>query len=170
MRLIRQTLLLMLVLCLVSVSAKSQMSVKPKKDKGVKARHCVVNVEPVKQGEDRSKISDPVCYDSLEKAKASISGQPILGTDYQGANYTEWTITWTGTYGNCTSLVFYVVFTMPTGWNNVISSTKGNSGSGCTLNTLYDGTPAFSAKRDCRPSCSTLGTMDNKTSSRAFYH
>ncbi|MDX6200969.1 MAG: hypothetical protein QOJ83_469 [Frankiales bacterium] len=97
----------------------------------------------------------------------------VLSTEYQNSGYggSTYTFTWSS---DCTSLN-YAWSSMPSGWNNDISSSHAGAtcnaihydSSGATPNTAPAGAsiqcPAFT-------SCSSLGTMNDKTSSMRWVH
>ncbi|MDX6254745.1 MAG: hypothetical protein QOJ11_1079 [Frankiales bacterium] len=97
----------------------------------------------------------------------------VLSTEYQNSGYggSTYTFTWSS---DCTSFN-YAWSSMPSGWNNDISSSHAGSNcnaihydnAGATPNTPPAGSsiqcPTFS-------SCSSLGTMNDRTSSMRWVH
>lgn len=129
-------------------------------------RHCAVQIEPVRSGEQQSTMSEMVCFDNPAGVDGFAETSYLIAKDYTEANYTGWTLSW---FGNspCSYAIFYSVPTMPNGWNDVISSTKGYSN--CNTNRLYEYTYYLGSLRTCSPNCSVLGAMDNRTSSRKWF-
>jgi hypothetical protein len=90
----------------------------------------------------------------------------VLGYEYKSTGYSGGSLVLYGTSGSgCGSSTTYGFPTMPSGWNNVISSARAFNG---CWSTHYDGTSYSGTRRTCTPSCSTLGTMNNRTSSIVF--
>jgi hypothetical protein len=102
----------------------------------------------------------------------------IISVDYTGSNYGGSSLTWVveNEYG-CSSYScglfgwFKCWKTYSAGslgsWNDVISSTRAYAG--CNNNQLFEHSDFGGATQTCTPDCSTLGAMDNETSSRKWY-
>lgn len=108
----------------------------------------------------------------LERIAAANGGEVttaasvILGYEYKNVGYSGGSLVLYGSSGSgCGSSTTYGFRTMPTGWNNVISSAR--SYSGC-WSTHYDYTGYGGTRTTCKGACSSLGTMNNRTSSIVF--
>ncbi|WP_265522892.1 hypothetical protein [Oerskovia flava] len=95
------------------------------------------------------------------------SSSILLGFIAKGSNWTGATRILWGTSGNgCRTGSTYGFPNMRNvGYNNVISSAE--SYSGC-WGTYYDEFSYKGARRNCTPTCSTMGVMDNRTSSIVY--
>ncbi len=92
--------------------------------------------------------------------------QVVIGIDYDYSNYGGSTYTWVANDYGCSSTIQYGVPTMPSGWDNRVSSARGYSN--CNYyyhypNANYSGTPAT-----CHTDCATMGTLDNDASSERW--
>ena len=102
-----------------------------------------------------------VCRDSTTLVAATTT---IVGIDYSGSLYAGTTLNWTTTNSQgCTGGASYGSPGMPSGWNDVVSSAKGYQG--CNNNPHWESTNYGGASITCMPNCSTMGAIDNKTSS-----
>lgn len=103
---------------------------------------------------------------SIENASTVGGGSVILAIDYQHSNYGGVTLTYYG-YTGCTSTTSYIVPSLSTvGWDNVVSSTQAFNG--CIRNILYEHPNYGGASLTCTPNCSSVGVMNDATSSRRF--
>lgn len=91
----------------------------------------------------------------------------VNAVDYQHINYGGASLIWEAT-GPCTPSVSWYKYSMPSGWNDVVSSTRGYSD--CNKNILWEHSNLSGAKLTCRPNCSSVGSMNDKTSSRELHH
>lgn len=90
----------------------------------------------------------------------------VLGYEYKGTYYSGGSLVLYGTSGSgCGSGSTYGFSSMPTGWSNVISSAKVFAS---CWSIHYDYTGYSGDRRTCTGSCSSLGTMNNRTSSILF--
>lgn len=94
--------------------------------------------------------------------RVAVETKFVLAIDYSGSNFTGSTLVWEAS-GTCVDSAWFVN-SMPSGWNDVVSSTQGYSG--CNFNQLWEHNNRTGANQVCTPSCATLGAMDNQTSSR----
>lgn len=154
-------------------------------------RHCVVWIEPLQPGAQKSVQSEPECYDTFagaleaatggsvgsdstiqpnqvsESLLATSQGSVVIGIDYANANFGGSSITWTTEHmAGCSDGSSYSASGMPSGWNDVVSSAK--SFTGCNHYYHYEHTNFGGAVLDCGGSCATMGTMDNQTSSERW--
>jgi len=152
-------------------------------------RHCIVQIEPLKPGEKASELSKTTCFDSFSDAVYAATGeavrlaptiqpgdvtqemlapasQTVISIDYSQPNYQGSTLVWyvNNSYG-CNTGWSYANPTMPSGWNDVVSS--AHSYGGCNNNPHYEHTYYGGALIFC--TCSTMGVMDNQTSSEKWY-
>jgi hypothetical protein len=145
--------------------------------------------EPLKPGEKASEMSKATCFDSFSDAVYAATGeavrlaptiqpghvtqemlapasQTVISIDYSQPNYQGSTLVWyvNNSYG-CNTGWSYANPTMPSGWNDVVSS--AHSYGGCNNNPHYEHTYYGGALIFC--TCSTMGVMDNQTSSEKWY-
>jgi hypothetical protein len=87
----------------------------------------------------------------------------IIGIDYTGTSYTGSSLTWFQSAG-CGS---YTASSMPTGWNDVVSSVATYSGCGSTLyqNINFGGTTSSVGVNSSK---STLGSFNDEASSQKW--
>jgi hypothetical protein len=87
----------------------------------------------------------------------------IIGVDYTGTSYSGSSLTWYESAG-CGS---YLTSSMPTGWNDVISSVANYSGCGTSLyqNINYGGSKSSVGVDDA---ASTLGSFNGQASSQKW--
>lgn len=165
------------------------VSAQASEDGTASGRTCAVGAEPIdlRAGVPaRSALPEPQvdCFPTFAEAISFVTGGGIevdspaeltravasggefaaaasvlLGIEYTGSGYS-------GSSGSgCGSSTTYGFPSMPSGWNNVISSAR--SYSGC-WSTHYDGTSYTGTRRTCPGACSSMGTMNNRTSSIVF--
>lgn len=164
-----------------------------KQGEGKEPPHCVVQIEPVKPGEKTSEMSEPVCFDNFSDAvyfatdglvRLSSSVTPsqvteetlnpagarrstVIGQDYNYQNFGGTTITWTTSNPDgCSQGATFWASSMPSGWNNKVSSAR--SYQGCSTYWHYDYPSFGGSKIDCGWSCATMGAMDNQTESESW--
>lgn len=95
----------------------------------------------------------------------AIDAQVVIGIDWVDSYYGGSSNIWAVSGNGCTSSSSYSVASMPSGWDDSVSSTKAFSN--CNFIHYRDinfGTPSFS----CSSSCPTMGSMDNATSSEKW--
>lgn len=145
-------------------------------------RHCVVWVAPA-LNTGHSRLSAMRCYARFRMAEqaargpapSGFAGDPKAGAiaasstrisiDYDGSGFTGSTLTWTvsDTLG-CNDGSSYSAASMPSGWNDRVSSS--HSYNGCANNFHYHDTNFLGAGITC--TCSSMGTMNNQTSSERW--
>jgi hypothetical protein len=151
--------------------------------------HCVVQVSPVQPGQRTSAIEEVGCFETFSEAIfAATEGevnlhptsQPfdvteemlvsvavtVYAVDYEHKNYGGKSYIWTTASVGCTSTQSFAAARMPSGWNDILSSTRGFAG--CYRNILYEDANYLGASQICTPDCSLLGVMNDKTSSRRW--
>jgi hypothetical protein len=91
--------------------------------------------------------------------------QVVIGIDWDYSNYGGSTYTWVVSNYGCSDTIQYSVSSMPSGWNDRVSSAKGYSN--CSFyhyqNTNFGGSSVV-----CNPNCSSMGALDNSTSSERW--
>jgi hypothetical protein len=152
-------------------------------------KHCIAQLEPLKPGEKASEMSEATCFDSFSDAIYAATGgavrlaatvqpgdvtqemlapasQTVISIDYRDPNYQGSTFVWyvNNSYG-CNTGWSYANPTMPSGWNDVVSS--AHSYGGCNNNPHYEHTYYGGALIFC--TCPTMGVMNNQTSSEKWY-
>jgi len=95
-----------------------------------------------------------------------LSSQVVIGIDWDSANFSGSSYTWVVSGSGCSSSTQYSVSSMPSGWDNRVSSARGYSN--CNYfyhyqNTSYGGTSVV-----CNTDCSSMGSLDNATSSEKW--
>jgi hypothetical protein len=100
--------------------------------------------------------------DELKAAKVFVAA-----VDYQHSNFQGATLTWESS-GPCTPDIFFYKDFMPSGWNDIVSSTRGYSD--CGRNVLFEHANRTGGTLTCWPNCSSVGWMNDKTSSREMHH
>jgi hypothetical protein len=96
----------------------------------------------------------------------SLTLTTVIGIDYEGGGYTGSTFVWYTTNAvGCSTGISYFASSMPSGWDNRVSSAKGFAG--CNTYTHYQDPSYGGATQVC--TCSTMGFMDNRTSSEQWH-
>jgi hypothetical protein len=116
----------------------------------------------------RGEISaaSPAELESAVESSAVTMASVVLGYEYKGTSYTGGSLVLYGSSGSgCGSGSTYGFSSMPSGWSNVISSAKVFAS---CWSVHYDYTSYSGDRRTCTGSCSSLGTMNNRTSSILF--
>jgi hypothetical protein len=131
--------------------------------------HCVGLVQHVNAGSDEAKLVSETCFETFAEAMSfaatdSVDGitSTVIGVDYDYPNYdsSHATYIWQAASG-CTPTSGWIVNTMPSGWNDRVSSAIGSSG--CTWYGHYEDDYRGGSLRICN--CATMGVMNNQTSS-----
>lgn len=150
----------------------------------VPALHCIVEIRS-DQSANPGIAGAPTCYPTFSAAIfAATAGtvlldesfepkhltdemlepapedHTIIGVAYSGSDYSGTSLTWIG-HGNCGWFTSYSASSMPSGWDNVISSAIEYAG--CANNPYFEHTNFGGASIDC--TCATMGVMDNQASS-----
>jgi len=93
----------------------------------------------------------------------------VIGIDYMNANYGGLSLTWTanGTVGCEGGFPTYAASSMPSGWNDDISSYRDYAS--CSNNPHYENNNYKGAVANCGPNCSYIGAaMNDRTSSEKW--
>lgn len=189
---------LLVLLGLVTSSALAQERSSTVSLGSAKIRHCVVHIDPVKPGQTVSTMSSSTCFARFSDAIAFATGgtvrlpssfspdqftpdilsgpspatTTVIGEDFSDSGHSGSTLTWTSSTGGCSSTQSFQAASMPSGWNDVISSAYAFQN--CNHNVHFENVkfnasgPA--AKIDCGTSCSSMGAMNDKTSSEKWRH
>lgn len=153
--------------------------------------NCVVKIDPVQPGQQSSHVSQPQCFATFAEAIAAATGgtvhlsssvkpsqltqamlgdtpdtTTVIGVDYVNSHYGGNSLTWTSTSGGCTSTQTFQASSMPSGWNDVVSSAL--SYQNCNTYWHYQNINFGGAQIDCGPSCATMGVMNDQTSSEKW--
>ena len=96
------------------------------------------------------------------------AGSFVVAIDYEHINYGGSTLTWTAP-GPCAPEGGWVASNMGSSfWNDRVSSTRGFSN--CDKNVLWEHQNFAGSKLTCRPNCSSMGSFNDKASSREWHH
>jgi hypothetical protein len=144
-------------------------------------RHCGVWIAPASGGAP-SAMSNLRCYGRLSRALRVARGpaprafagssvgadalaSTLISTDYDAASFTGTSLTWTvSNTSGCNGGFQYSAASMPSGWNDRVSSSK--SAHGCATNRHFHDGSFGGSGINC--TCTTMGTMSNQTSSETW--
>ena len=144
-------------------------------------RHCVVWIAPT-NGAAPSKVSNMRCFTQRSRAVRVARGRPpkgfpdpatgvlpqastLISTDFDGGGMSGDTLTWTVSNPNgCNGGFDYSAASMPSGWRDRVSSSQ--SAHGCASNIHFHNRNFGGAAITC--TCSTMGAMNNQTSSETW--
>lgn len=155
-------------------------------------KHCVAELAPVASGALSSRVLMRGCYRSFATALAVATGnrvhlaaevrpgevtqamlgtvddplvQTVIGIDYTNSGYGGSSFTWYVNNGvGCQTGNTYAQPSMPSGWNDVVSS--AHSYGGCANYRHFQDNNYGRALYVC--TCSSMGVMDNQTSSEKW--
>lgn len=106
---------------------------------------------------------------TLDRADLAAAATLPFGINYQNSNYGGASYTW---YGNssqpCSANLNYGINTMPSGWDDVVSSARSPSEMRCVNNYHYQYTYYGGTRLNCYSACIGLGTMNDRTSSERW--
>jgi len=122
---------------------------------------AVVIPDNLKLDEQLDVLGDSLAALPQDKAVNSV----VIAVDYNYKNYKAGSLTWTAS-SNCTSGLGYFANSMPDGWNNKASSTRGFGN--CSENIVFEHNNRTGAQRTCRANCSDLESLSNEVSSREW--
>lgn len=105
--------------------------------------------------------------DAAAAADAGTAVTYVLSIEYMATDQTGSSRSFTGG-APCTATRGYNMGSMPSGWNDVISSSRGYSN--CNKVEHYEHINYRGAVRACTPTCNTMGIMNNETSSMWWHH
>ncbi len=117
---------------------------------------------------DPSTRPGEVTNDLLNPVDGSISPmtQVVIGIDWDSTNFIGNSFTWVANDYGCSSTIQYGVPTMPSGWDNRVSSARGYSN--CNYFYHYQNTNYSGTSIACHTDCSSMGTLDKATSSERW--
>ncbi len=94
--------------------------------------------------------------------------QIVIGIDWDSTNFGGSSYTWVVSGSGCSSTVQYSISSMPSGWDNRVSSAKAYSN--CNGFYHYQNTNLGGSFIVCNsePGCSSMGPLDNATSSEKW--
>ena len=101
-------------------------------------------------------------HDTAAAADAGTAATYVLSIEYNGTYQSGSSRSFTGS-APCTATLGYKMGSMTSGWNDVISSSRGYSN--CNKIEHYEHADHRGAVRACTPTCNTMGIMNNETSS-----
>lgn len=103
---------------------------------------------------------------NYENGLSSINNQVVIGIDWESNNFGGSSNTWVVSGSGCSSSVQYSVSSMPSGWDNRVSSARGYSG--CNYYYHFQNTNFGGSFVVCNTECSLMGSLDNATSSEKW--
>jgi hypothetical protein len=109
-------------------------------------------------------VKNARCYSSHSGMMAELPAVSIvISIDYMNSNYGGASYTWV-TSATCTEFPEYWASSMPSGWNDDISSYADYAG--CNVNPHWEDVDYKGAEVSCGPDCSYVGAaMNDRTSS-----
>jgi hypothetical protein len=166
-------LALLLVLCgMVGIASASTASAAQQASSTVKVSAALSAATPYCSAEltpGSTVVKNLRCYSAHSAMIAALPAvTTVLSIDYMNASYGGASYTWTST--SVTSCTYWPEFeepSMPSGWNDDISSYRDYAG--CNYNPHYENINYGGAISDCTPDCSYIGAaMNDRTSSEAW--
>lgn len=162
-----------------------------------RGNQCVVHLEPVTPSGPEARPTSITCFRTFRAAiahatrgytqlsrtagpadltqamlpgDASAATAVVIGVEYNADHWRVSSGTWiVETSGECTASRGWVWRSMPSGWDNVISSSKAYSG--CNRADHWENADLKGALRSCRPNCYYIGdAMNDRTSSLGWWH
>jgi len=131
-------------------------------------------VDSAARGQDQAEVRT-----SFSRGRAAAKGRPgngrgrgayrekatgaLIGQDFDLTGYRTMLVQWTGSSAGCTTGQSYAVPNVGSSLNDRIESSR--SFSGCTRNYHYQNGSYTGALQPCGTACSTLGTLNNQTTS-----
>ncbi|RXZ66978.1 peptidase inhibitor family I36 protein [Agromyces albus] len=141
--------------------------------------HCAVEVQATESRPTAEAApAEPVCFDTRAEVDGYLQGalsaddgsrmstasaSTILGRVYTDANGGGSSLAFWGSSG-CYGVTFGFA-SLPSGWNNTISSAGGSNG--CWV-TLYTETSYGGSRLNCTPWCGGIGTLNDRVKSLVF--
>ncbi|MET4582962.1 hypothetical protein ABIE21_002472 [Conyzicola nivalis] len=130
---------------------------------------CAVEIFPI--GEQSDADGEAVCFGTPEEVTAFLSGNAArgaaasvaVGTVYKDAGGTGGSLTFFGSSG-CSGVTFGFS-TVPSGWENSISSLRATNS---CWGTVYTATNYGGTRLNCTPFCSALGAVNDAVKSIVF--
>jgi hypothetical protein len=159
--------------------------------------HCYALIAPIVEGNDgSSRIIKSECFDNFAdsiyaatngRVQLNSSTQPetvtneslnssngvslpssqvVIGIDWDNTNFAGSSYTWVVSGSGCSTSTQYSVSSMPSGWDNRVSSARGYSN--CNYFYHYQNTNYAGSSAVCNTECSSMGSLDNATSSEKW--
>jgi len=159
--------------------------------------HCYSLLSPINENSgDFSQVLESKCFDSFsESIRAATKGrvqldhtiqpeavteymlnggaekdladvQVVIGIDWDYTNFAGSSYTWVVSNNGCSSSIQYSISSMPAGWDNRVSSARAYSN--CNYYYHYQNTNYGGSSVVCNTECSTMGSLDNATSSEKW--
>ena len=125
------------------------------------ATHGRINLDPSISPED---VTDAM-LNGGEGANTPAT-QVVIGIDWDYTYFGGSSYTWAANDYGCSSSIQYGVTTMPSGWDNRVSSARGFSN--CNYYYHYQNTAYGGTSIACHTECASMGTLDNDTSSERW--
>lgn len=156
-------------------------------------KHCVAEISPIVADETTSKVRSISCFatfqDAIDHASSgtvhisesitaeelaqnlrdtqTINATTVIGIWWENPQYSTSsgarTWTWTTTDSRVCNGVAYASATMPSGWNDIVSSAHAYSN--CSDFENYEHSSYAGLRIDCTQACPAMGDMNDKTSS-----
>jgi hypothetical protein len=113
-------------------------------------------------------VKNAQCYSTHSAMAAALPAtQTVISIDYIDANYQGASFTWTSSVTRCTYYPEFLAPSMPSGWNDDISSYADYAD--CNSNPHFQNINYSGALADCGPNCSYIGAiMNDQTSSEKW--
>jgi hypothetical protein len=113
-------------------------------------------------------VKNAQCYSTHSAMAAAIPAtQTVISIDYADANYGGLSFTWTASITTCTYFPEFANPTMPSGWNDTVSSYADYAN--CNNNPHYENVNYGGSVANCGPNCSYIGAaMNDRTSSEKW--
>lgn len=143
--------------------------------------HCAIEVQPIAEKSTAevapAETAEPVCFDTRAEVDGYLDGalsaddsrmgtasaSTILGRVYTDANGGGSSLAFWGSSG-CYGVTFGFA-SLPSGWDNTVSSAGGSNG--CWV-TLYTETSYGGSRLNCTPWCGSIGTLNDRVKSLVF--
>lgn len=135
--------------------------------------YCAVQAYPMESTEPPA---EPACFDTEQDVAAYLDGvgagstdarggaaNTIIGTVYKDANQGGESLTFWGS-SSCAGVTFGFS-SLPSGWDNSISSAQASNG--CWV-TLYTATSYGGSRLNCTPYCASIGSWNDNVKSLVF--
>ena len=112
-------------------------------------------------------VTEEMLNANVDSSKLTPESVTVIGIDYKNASFGGSSYAWSVTGSGCTDTLGFRVSSMPSGWDNAVSSAR--SYSDCNNYYHWENTNYAGAVLDCGPSCASMGVMNDQTSSEEWY-
>jgi hypothetical protein len=110
-------------------------------------------------------VTEDILNDNIEKKLTDL--QIVIGIDWDNSSFSGSSYIWVVSNGGCSNSVQYSVSSMPTGWDNRVSSARAYSP--CNYFHHYQNTSHGGSSLICNTiGCSSMGLLNNATSSEKW--